>query len=101
MRLFVPPPQNERETFSISIEQQQFVLVYQYNNRSDAWYIQLSKDNVNVLDNIKLTQGYKFGQNYVDFPIKDGYLTLYSPTNSEDDPNKDNFGKTVFLVYES
>jgi hypothetical protein len=101
MRLFVPPPLNDRETFTISIEQQQFVLTYTYNDRSDAWYINLAKDNVNVLENIKLTQGYKFGQEYRDFPLTQGFLTLYSQTNSSDDPNKSNFGKTVFLVYES
>lgn len=100
-RQFFPTPQNDKEVFTIALEDQQFTINYDYNPRSDTWYLTLTKDSVHVLDNVKLTWGYKFGYNYVDFPLTAGSIVLYSPNSDTDAPNKANFGKTVFLVYES
>ena len=97
---YIPPPQNEKEKFTLSLEGQQFTIAYAYNKRADAWYLTLTKDSTNVLDNIKMVQGVTFGYNYVDFPLIEGDLYIYSPTSITDDPNKANFGKSVFLVYE-
>ena len=101
---YIPSPTNDKETFQISIEGIQFALKYAYNERQDCWYITLSQETeggtVNWLDYVRMNMGFKFGYNYVDFPITDGWLTLYSPQGYEDDANKENLGSTLFLVYE-
>ena len=101
---YIPSPKNDKEYFEISIEGIQFTVKYDYNERQDCWYLTLTQSttdgNVNWLDSVRMNMGYKFGFNYVNFPITTGWLTLYSPQGYEDDANKDNLGSTLFLVYE-
>ena len=105
-RQYMPSPKNYKEKFELSIEGQQFTIKYAYNPREDSWYLQLVKDGVAVLDYVKLTQGYHFGYNYVDFPLTQGYLTMYSPSGDTDAATLKNFGTadntiaSVYLVYE-
>jgi len=96
---YFPSPKNESEMFTIAIDNVEYDVHYYYNGRIDAWFFTLTKDDVNVLDNVKLTMGYNFGYNYPDFPLT-GNLYLYSPQGYTDAPNKENFGNSVFLVYE-
>lgn len=97
---YLPSPKNQKEYFEISIEDQQFTINYDYNSRDDIWYLTLTKDSVAVLDHIRLTMGYDYGYNYLNFPLAKGKLFLYSPQGDETPATLDNFGKSVYLVYE-
>lgn len=97
---YLPSPQNQKEYFEISIEDQQFTVSYDYNSRDDIWYLTLTKDGINVLNHVRMTMGYNFGYNYLNFPLTKGNLFLYSPSNEEVAATKDTFGKSVYLVYE-
>lgn len=97
---YLPSPQNQKENYQISIEEQQFTVTYDYNPRDDIWYFTLEKNDVVVLDHIRLTMGYNYGYNYLNFPLAKGNLFLYSPQGEETPATLDNFGKSVYLVYE-
>lgn len=96
---YLPSPKNYKEKFSLSLESQQFQFEYQYNSIEDSWYLGLSKNNVYVLEFVKLVSGIVFGEYYQDFPLQNGTLEIYSPVNDDSDPNLENFGNGVYLIY--
>jgi hypothetical protein len=97
---YLPSPQNYNEYFQISLEQQQFTVYYNYNSRDDLWYLSLEKDAVFVVEALRLNQGFNIGYNYVDFPLTQGVLYVFSPSGSDDSATLETFGKSIFLVYE-
>lgn len=97
--LYIPSPTDYKELFSLSLENQQFQFEFQYNDREDSWYLGLQKNNVYILNFVKLVMGIKFGANYQNFPLTQGWLEIFSPVNNPDDPNLENFGNGTYLVY--
>lgn len=98
---YLPSPKNYKENFLISLEGIQLDFFYQYNSREDAWYLSVVNQSTEIITWLKLVQNISFGKNYPNFPLTKGELKLYSPSNNTDDANLENFGTSVYLIYES
>ena len=100
MIMYLPSPVNENENYFITLEGIQYEIFLSYQESFDFWTIKLIRENEPFIQTTTLVQGVDVGYNTLK---PDDFGRLYISTLSGDlsDPNKDNFGSSVFLTYET
>jgi hypothetical protein len=98
--LYLPSPINQNEQYVVELNQKQYTVFLSYQPSFDFWVIKLELDGVVFIESTTLVQGVDVAYN-TNLPNDFGRLYISSLTGDHNDPNLDNFGKSVFLTYDA
>ena len=99
MATYIVPTRNDIYSYTMKVELEgtEYTLSFMYNFRDLRWYMSI-KD---FIDGVKLAHTYDFLKQYVyldGFPP--GVFSVIDQKELDTEPDIDNFGDTVVLIYE-
>lgn len=87
--------------FQIDLEGTVYTLSFTFNTRMNAWVMSIGDVNKEpLLNGVKLLTGWLPLRQYANTKLPPGKFAVIDTTESGDNPNLDNFGEGVVLMYE-
>lgn len=96
------PVNKETDAYSMSVEMDNKVydLTLHFNAREDRWYLRVSRNDVIVVDGIKLVHGTDLLSQYRAYDVPAGILSIVDSSGLYQDPSSSEFGNTIQLQYD-
>lgn len=87
-------------SIQVSLDDIEYILTFKYNTRMDRWLFSFSESNGSIIfSGILLVLGINFFDLIADDRQPTGELRMYDTTQNANEPNKDNFGQTLKMIY--
>lgn len=77
-----------------------YELIFHYNLRESKWYMDLRREDVDILSGVKVVNSTDLLAQYTAYDIPEGKILITDLNNLYQDPDSDNFGQTVLFQYD-
>lgn len=87
--------------FQIELEKVQYTLSFNWNARMKSWFMDIGdKDGNPLLSGLKMYASYPLKYKFKDTALPPGEFLLLDTTNQNKDPQQDDLGSRVILMYQ-
>ena len=102
MSVFNIPVQNRTDANTLSVELSGviFTLAFRFNANESKWYMDIIRNNVNVVSGVKLVESVDLLAQYRSYDVPAGQILIVDKDGLYKDPDAENFGESVFLRYD-
>lgn len=76
-----------------------YVFTFVWNTRETAWFMSISRDNVDLLYGIKVVDNYELIGRFTNLSLPPGLIMALDLENINRNPGRDELGSVVKLVY--
>ena len=86
--------------FKTRIEGVDYTFRFRYGRREDSWFMDIrSSEDVLILAGIRVVVGIDLTQSFKHLPIPQGPILVENLENIFQEPDRDNFGTEVLMLY--
>ncbi len=102
MTVFNIPVQNRTDanTLEVDLSGVIYKLAFNFNANESKWYMDLIKNDVQIVSGIKLVSSSNLLSQYRAYDVPVGNLFVFDKNGLFADPDETNFGESVFLRYD-
>ena len=86
--------------FTASLNGKVFEIALHFNKRESKWYMDIKREEINVLSGVKVVNSTDLLAQYTAYDIPEGKILITDLDNLYRDPDAENFGQTVLLQYD-